>query len=181
MSAMEFVLVALAILIGMGIAEILRGFADLIRAQSVDLDPRHLVFATWVLLILLQFFWAMWRVQQKDSWTFPEFLLFLLPAILMYVIGRVSFPKEMDGTDLGRYYDRVCPALWGLTAALYVSFGALQPLLYDSYQPLLLASQVTLAVLALAAVRVRAHSFHLATLAAMVAQLAWRGFIVVVS
>ena len=117
MSAIEFVLIAYAILIGMGVAEILRGFADLIRAESVRLDRRLLLFASWVLFIILELFWAMWRVQRQTAWTFAEFLVFLLPAALLYVIARISFPIAMDGADLGAYYERTTPGLWGLTAA----------------------------------------------------------------
>lgn len=182
MSAIEFVLIAYAIVIGMALAEILRGFADLIRAESLKLDARLLCFASWVLFIVLQVFWAMWRVEQRESWTFPQFLLFLLPAVLLYVIARISFPLEMKDSHLGEYYDRVSPTLWALTAATYLSFAALSSsLLYDSVQVPLLASQLGLAALALAATWLRANAFHFAILAAMLAQLVWRGFLVVVA
>ena len=178
---MEFVLIAYAILIGMGVAEILRGFADLIRAESVELDGRLLLFAFWVLFVILQVFWAMWRIQRQVAWTFPEFLLFLLPAVLLYVIARISFPLAMDGADLGVYYERATPGLWGLTAAFFLSAASVQPLLYSSVQAPLLASQLSLAILALAAIKVRSPSFHLSVLVAMTVQVAWRGFVVVVT
>jgi hypothetical protein len=178
---MEFVLIAYAILIGLGVAEILRGFADLVRAESVSLDRRSLMFGFWVLAILLQVFWAMWRIGGRVEWAFAEFLLLLLPAILMYLIARITFPISVSGADLGSYYERTTPALWGLTAALYVSFAAVQPLLYSSIQPALLVSQLGIAVLALSATRVCYPPFHLALLGAMLLQLAWRGFVVVVA
>ena len=181
MSAMEFVLIAYAILIGMGVAEILRGFADLIRARSVKLHPLLLVFGSWVLLILIELFWAMWRIEERASWTFTEFLVWLLPAALLYVIARVSFPQNMDGADLSEYYSRISPALWLLTACLYVSFTLLPPILYGAVVPLLLSSQLASAILAVMAVKFRNPSFHYVLLASMMAQLLWRGFVVVVS
>ena len=181
MSSMEFVLIAYAILIGLGIAEILRGFADLVRTESVLLDRRCLIFGFWVLGILLQVFWAMWRIGVRPQWAFVDFLVLLLPAILMYLIARITFPISLEQADLGAYYERTTPALWGLTAALYVSFAGVQPILYSSVQPSLLASQLGIAALALTAIRVRRPAFHLALLGAMLAQMAWRGFVVVVA
>ena len=122
----------------------------------------------------------MWRIGARMEWSFAEFLLLLLPAILMYLIARITFPISLSGADLGTYYERTTPAMWGLTAALYLSFAAVQPLLFSSLQPALLASQLGIAVLALLAIRVRHPWFHFVLLGSMLLQLAWRGFLVVV-
>lgn len=77
MSVMEFVLVAHAIIVGLAVAEILRGIADLVRAERTQVSYRMLLIAAWALLLLLQVWWAIWRVGDREAWTFPEFLIFL--------------------------------------------------------------------------------------------------------
>jgi len=44
MSAMEFVLVAHAIIVGLAVAEILRGLADMLRAEGTLISYRLLLF-----------------------------------------------------------------------------------------------------------------------------------------
>lgn len=70
MTVMEFVLVAHAIFVGLAVAEILRGFADLARAERTKISHRVLLLAAWVLLVLLQFWWSIWRVGDRAEWTF---------------------------------------------------------------------------------------------------------------
>ena len=81
MSVMEFILVAHAIIVGLAVAEILRGLADLLRGEGTRISYRLLLIAGWALLLLLQIWWAIWRVGDRAEWTFPEFLIFLLPVI----------------------------------------------------------------------------------------------------
>jgi hypothetical protein len=45
MSAMEFVLVAHAIIVGLAVAEILRGLADMLRADETRVSYRLRLFA----------------------------------------------------------------------------------------------------------------------------------------
>ena len=87
MSVMEFILVAHAIVVGLAVAEIRRGLADLVRAEATLISYRVLLIAGWALLLLWQVWWAIWRVGNRAEWTFPEFLILLLPvAILLSLI-----------------------------------------------------------------------------------------------
>ena len=181
MSVMEFILVAHAILIGLGIAELLRGFADLIRAQAVEISRRLVGIAILALLLFFVIWWAIWRVRDRDVWTFAEFILLLLPVVLLYLVARLAFPKEMDGANLKHYYERVSPAIWIIVACVYVSFGTVQPVLYGSIEPLLLASQLGIAALAVVATRVTTPWFQFALLAAIFAQTIWRSGVLVVT
>ena len=54
-------------------------------------------------------------------------------------------------------------------------------ILYGTVVPLLLSSQLASAILAVIAVKFRNPSFHCVLLVSMMAQLFWRGFVVVVS
>ena len=107
MSVMEFILVAHAIIVGLAVAEILRGLADTLRAEDVRVSYRLLLIAGWALLLLWQLWWAIWQVGDRSEWTFPEFLIFLLPVAILYVIARLCFPEKVSGSDLQTYYSLV--------------------------------------------------------------------------
>ena len=178
---MEFILVAHAIIVGLAIAEILRGFAELFRAQGTRVCYRLLLMAGWALLLLLQVWWAIWQVGDRPGWTFPEFLIFLLPVAILYIFARLCFPEKVADSDLQLYYSGIAPVLFLLVAATYATFAfLLSPFVFRAFVPWLFASQVGLIVLAIVASRYRARAFHLFVLAAMIAQVGWRGLSTVV-
>ncbi len=180
MTVMEFLLVAHSILTGLGIAEILRGFADLLRGTPTSISRRMIGVASWALILYFQIWWALWRVGHRDSWSFTDFLLLLLPVVIMYLIARLSFPKEIDNADLAAYYQHVSPALWLLVAAAYFSFAILQPVLHGAIIVDLLISQLGIAVAALLAVKIAQPWFQLALIAVMLAQVIWRGLVLTI-
>jgi hypothetical protein len=182
MSVMEFVIVAHAIIVGLAVAEILRGFADIVREERTQISYRLLLISSWALLLLLQVWWAIWRVAERAQWTFPEFLIFLLPVAVLYVIARICFPEKVSESDLQAYYLRVARTLFLLVAATYASFAfLLQPFIFGRFDPWTFASQLALIVLALVARRYKARGFHFAVLAAMIAQVVWRGLSTVIT
>jgi len=150
MSVMEFILVAHSIIVGLAIAEILRGLGDLVRAEGTRVSYRLLLMAGWALLLLLQAWWAIWQVGDRHEWSFLEFLIFLLPVGILYVFARLCFPKEVSESNLRAYYLRVAPALFMLVATTYATF------------------------------RYQAKAFHFFVIVAMIAQVGWRGLSTVV-
>ena len=181
MSVMEFILVAHAIIVGLAVAEILRGLADLVRAEGTRTSYRLLLIASWALLLLLQVWWAIWRVSNRAEWTFPEFLIFLLPVAILYVIARLCFPVKVAKSDLQAYYLRVSPVIFLLVAATYAAFAfLLQPFVFGGFAPWVFTSQLVLVVVAIVASRYQAPAFHFLVLTAMIAQVVWRGLSTVV-
>jgi hypothetical protein len=181
MSVMEFVLVAHAIIVGLAVAEILRGFADTLRAEETRISYRLILVAAWALLLLWQLWWAVWRVVDRPEWTFPEYLIFLFPVAILYMIARLCFPEKVSGSDLQAYYRRVAPTIFVLVAITYASFAFLmQPFIFGAFWPWVAASQVSMAVLALLASRFHAPAFQLFVIIAMVAQVVWRGLSTVI-
>jgi hypothetical protein len=173
---MEFILVAHAIIVGLAVSEILRGFSELFRSNIINISYRLLLIAVWTLLILLQVWWAVWHVGGHAVWTFSEFLLFLLPVGILYMIARLCFPAELNDADLDAYYSRVAQVIWWLVAATYASFAFLMaPFVYGGINPPVFASQIGLAVLALVASRVKSPSFQVVVIIVMLAQVMWRG------
>lgn len=177
MSVMEFILVAHAIIVGLAVAEILRGFTELLRSNTTSISYRLLLIAAWTLLLLLQLWWSIWHVNDHTVWTFLEFLFFLLPVGFLYVIARLCFPTDLTDVDLDAYYARVSKIIWRLVAATYASFAfILTPFVYGSFSPIAFASQIVVAALALIASRVQSASFQVVVIIMMLAQVLWRGF-----
>jgi len=180
MTVMEFLLVAHSILTGLGVAEVLRGFGDVIQAESVRVSRRLLGIAAWALLLYFEIWWAIWNIGHRDAWSFPDFLLMLLPVVILYLVARLSFPRTVEGADLDRYYERVSPVLWLLVAGVYLSFAVFQPVLYGSFVPILLTSQVIIMLMALIATKVRAVAYHYVLLILMLVQVSWRGIVLTI-
>lgn len=176
MSIMEFVLVAHAIIVGLAVAEILRGFSELIRSNEVKISYRLLLIAAWTLVLLLQIWWAIWSVGDRAAWTFLEFILFLLPVGILYVIARLCFPLVLTGNDLKVYYLRVGKVIWWLVAATYASLALfLSPFVFGEIIPLVFASQIAVALLAVVASQVTSPHFQVFVIGAMLTQVLWRG------
>jgi len=120
---MEFILVAHAIIVGLAVAEVLRGISELFRSKNFKISYRLLLIAVWTLLLLLQVWWSIWHVSGHAVWTFSEFLLFLLPVGILYIIARLCFPADLNDVDLDVYYSRVAQKIWWLVAATYAFFA----------------------------------------------------------
>lgn len=177
MSVMEFILVAHAIVVGLAVAEILQGFSELFRSNTINFSYRLVLIAVWTLLLLLQVWWSIWHVSDHTVWTFAEFLLFLLPVGILYMIARLCFPLDLADVDLDAYYARVGGVIWWLVAATYASFAfLLTPFVYGSIMPAAFASQIGIVALALIASRVQSPPFQVAVIIVMTAQVLWRGF-----
>ena len=90
----------------------------------------------------------------RPEWTFPEYLILLFPVAILYMIARLCFPEKISGTDLQAYYLRVAPKIFVLVAVTYASFAFLmQPFIFGQIWPLVFASQLSMAVLAILASR----------------------------
>ena len=114
--------------------------------------------------------------QTWDQHTFPEFLLSLIPVAILYVLARICFPEKIAGSDHQAYYSRIAPELFLLVATTYLSFAFFwQPFVFGEIVPLVFASQLAVATLAIIASRYHAPFFQLLVIAAMFAQVAWRG------
>ena len=112
----------------------------------------------------------------RPEWTFPEYLAFLFPVAVLYMIARLCFPERVSGSDLQAYYERIAPKIFVLVAVTYLSFTFLmQPFIFRDFWPWVAASQVSMAILAILPSRFQAPAFQLFVIIAMVTQVVWRG------
>ncbi|MBT8397742.1 MAG: hypothetical protein HKO65_20670 [Gemmatimonadetes bacterium] len=109
MGTFEYVMVLVSIVVGLAITHILaaagatvhrlRGHGDPIR-----LDPVFLLWAGWVLTMLVSFWWWEFRLQEiQINWTFGLYLFLITYAIVLFLLTVVLTPHRM--ADVKDSYD----------------------------------------------------------------------------
>ena len=126
MSNFEFVFSLLVIILGLGLAEVLGGFARAIkRRDSLKIGWGIGLLATWVMTETVIFWEIIW--QSRDVLTDNSVALFPGFAVtgLYYLAGAMVFPDELDGqARLDDYFLREKAKVIGaLLAAVALAFG----------------------------------------------------------
>lgn len=135
MATVEYIAILVSIVVGLAMAEILQGFADVLRHRST-------IRAYWPLmavaaLILMMAIWTvrwLWLAEEQDSWTWGELGLALVPGFLIFVMARLTFPQNQASTDLRAYYFEHSNVIWGL-AALFVVMAEIRVLTLRVHVP----------------------------------------------
>lgn len=107
MSAFEFVSVALSIVVGLGLTQILRSAVVAFRARhEYALEVLPLVWATVVFVTIIQFWWAIFELDASGlvtEWSLSAFLLLLGLTVLLFLAAALVLPGTP--TDLVSYFD----------------------------------------------------------------------------
>jgi hypothetical protein len=125
MDAFSYLSVLNSIVLGLGVASLLAGFAAMVRARDRVLMywplPAQMGLAFF---IHVQLWWALFALRQRTHWSFPDFLVVLMQPVLAYLAAAFLVPDVRDGEplDLKSAYFR--EARW--------YFGAILLLLLDS-------------------------------------------------
>ena len=95
MSLFEFLMISLSIIIGLGISELLTGFASILRrGRTSQITVAHWSLFLTLFLVLLQVFWETSLLNELTKWTFPEMVLMLLAPVLLYLVTHMVFPES---------------------------------------------------------------------------------------
>lgn len=126
MDAFSYLSVLISIVVGLALAHLLAGFAAMVRARAS-------VRAYWPLaaqmalmfLIQVQLWWALFSLREVRYWSFPEFLVVLMQAVLVYLATAFLVPKVRAGEhiDLKECYFR--EAHWYFGALLLAVLDSL--------------------------------------------------------
>ena len=74
----EFLMVLMSIIVGLGIAALLTGVADLLRARRVTVVYWvHAMLVMIIFLALAQVWWESWSLRTAPEWTFVGLLMML--------------------------------------------------------------------------------------------------------
>jgi hypothetical protein len=107
--AFSYLSVLLSIVLGLALASLLTGFAAMVRARA-RLVLYWPLTAQMILIFLLQIqmWWAFFSLRDVSHWSFPEFLVVLMQAVLVYLATAILVPDMRDGEriDLKECYFR---------------------------------------------------------------------------
>lgn len=119
MTHFEFLSVFISIVLALGVSGVLSGWGDQIRFRDeVEHYPLHTAWGVLYLLVAVQAWWGLWRVNERTDWTFADNLLFLLPFLLLALLAYVLTPSIPGGQrDIRHYYFRNAPWVFGIAAA----------------------------------------------------------------
>lgn len=131
MGLFEFFMVLVSVVIGLGVSEVLTGWAKLLRA-------RHEVEPYWVLTLVqagvffafLQQWWEFWDLAGVGQITFGAVLVLLAPSVFLFLVAHLLFPGAPGEADLKAYYYRQAPLLWGLILPATAAGTFLKPLVF---------------------------------------------------
>ncbi len=172
--------VLLGMVVGLGLTHLLRNFARLIdRPLQSKVYWVHALWAVFVFVYLLHFWWWEFHLAGKIQWTFLLYLFVTLYALLLYLLCTVILPEDMSAHDRYReYYFARRQWIFGLLALVFAvdlcdtwikgqdyfnSFGLEYPLRNAIYM-----------ACSLVAMRVRSGWYHGSfVLLAFVYQISW--------
>ena len=141
MSLFEFLMILLSIIVGLGISELLAGFARILReGRFRELCLPHALLLLTLVLALLQIFWESWALNSLESWTFPALLLMLGGPALMYLASHVALPGNTDESLEEYYYSRAA-LIYGLLVLTSIVGVLFRPLAFG--YPLLVVDNLT--------------------------------------
>lgn len=125
MDAFSYLSVLNSIVLGLGLASVLTGFAGMVRVRGrlVMYWPLAAQMAL-IFLIQVQLWWALFVLREVTHWTFVGFFVVLMQPVLVYLATAFLIPDIKDHVriDLREAYFR--EARW--------YFGALLLVLLDS-------------------------------------------------
>ncbi len=93
MTAFEYVIVLISIILGLGITQIMTGLADLVHQWGkVKLYWPHLIWIVLVFVLHIQDWWDTYNLQTFQPWRLPTFLFFSLYPVNLFILARILFP-----------------------------------------------------------------------------------------
>lgn len=97
--------VLLGMVVGLALTHLLRNFARIIDGPlRSKVYWVHVLWAIFVFIYLLHFWWWEFHLADTVQWTFVLYLFVTLYALLLYLLCAVVFPDDMSGHSGYREY-----------------------------------------------------------------------------
>jgi hypothetical protein len=109
MDSFAYLSVLISIILGLGVAHLLSGFAELIKRRgSLKLWWPTLLWMITIFLIHVQTWWALFALRDVENWSFAAFLVVLLQPVCLFMMASLITPRlPADGLhDLEQLYWR---------------------------------------------------------------------------
>lgn len=92
MSQFEYIFVLISIIAGLALAQLLSGLAKPPRNSNDKVDIAHVAFSAAITVLLITVWWATFRWQNFENWTFTEFFLLCGFVSVFYVMAVILNP-----------------------------------------------------------------------------------------
>jgi hypothetical protein len=174
MDAFTHLSVLISIVLGLGITNLLMGFARIVQMRGrVKVYWPTIVWGLVLLVIHVQTWWSMFWLRNIETWTFVAFNLTLMQPILLFFLSALVMPDfDRDETiDLrANYFSQVRWFFGIIVALLVVSLLRTYVIAGQLPAPADLAFHIAFIVGALPAALIKHERFH--QVAALVAAAA---------
>lgn len=124
MSAFDYLLSFVSILIGLAVADLALSLHRILRARRcIRWDWLPLAASVLVLLLILQFWWSFYLIGRTEIWSsYGAFLVLTASLISMFLLASAALPDEVprEGMSLRVYYEENRAYFWMLFALFIV-------------------------------------------------------------
>lgn len=109
MDPFEYIVVLTSLILGLGIAQILTGVADILsHIRHIKVSIPHALYVVVIFLIHIQEWWINYQYSKDVKvWTLYIILCVLIFPILLFLQARMLFPTGLQSQekDLNKYYN----------------------------------------------------------------------------
>lgn len=113
--------ILLGMVVGLGLTHLLRHVARIVeRPGHRRVYWVHLVWAGFMFVYMLHFWWWQFRLSHQAYWNFNLYLFVTLYALLLYLLCALVFPENLDEhQDYRSYFYARRHWFFGLLAAMF--------------------------------------------------------------
>lgn len=114
--------ILLGMIVGLGLTHLLRHVARIVeRPQAHRVYGVHLLWAGFMFVYVLHFWWWQFSLSHQAHWNFTLYLFVTLYALLLYLLCALVFPESLaDGVGYRDYYYGRRRWFFGLLAVMFV-------------------------------------------------------------
>ncbi len=104
LSPFEYVTVLISIILGLGIAQIVTGLADIIHQwKRIKLYWPHMIWMLIIFFLHIQEWWNIYDLRAYEVWRLPTFLFISLYPINLFILARLLFPLHSHEETILNY------------------------------------------------------------------------------
>jgi len=98
MTMFEYVSILTSVIVGLGVAHLLRGAAGLVQHPGrTKIYWVHLLWVFFMFFAAIFWWWFEFGLVSVQTWTFQLYLFVLCYAVLLYLMCALLFPTDLDG------------------------------------------------------------------------------------
>lgn len=172
--------ILLGMIVGLGLTHLLRHLARIVERPKVRrVYWVHLVWALFMFVYLLHFWWWEFTLSHQASWNFNLYLFVTVYALLLYLLCALIFPDSVDDyQDYRDYFYSRGHWFFGLLAVMFavdlVDTAIKGAAYFHHLGPEYLVRNGGYVVASLVAMKTRNRHYHGAfAVAALIYELSW--------